>query len=186
VETIKKLIAVIGKEGRLTVAGQASTVALAQLDKLGVDVQQDLALTNGELTLGSALAATLVSDRPDGLFPTVVVDEQGVALGLVYSNSESIVQAVNLGRGVYYSRSRKSIWYKGDTSGDTQRLVHVEVDCDRDALRFVVVQEGDGFCHLKSRSCFSQKDTGLGALMRTLESRKKRSTSGILHKEAVR
>jgi hypothetical protein len=58
--------------------------------------------------LGSALAATLVSDRPDGLFPTVVVDEQGIALGLVYSNTDSIVKAVDTGRGVYYSRSRYS------------------------------------------------------------------------------
>lgn len=48
--------------------------------------------------------------------------------------------------------------------------MRVEVDCDRDALRFVVAQEGDGFCHLKSRSCFSHNDAGLGALMRTLVS----------------
>lgn len=59
-----------------------------------------------QLAPGSVLAATLITDRPDGLFPTVVVDEQGVALGLVYSNTESISEAVDTGKGVYYSRSR--------------------------------------------------------------------------------
>jgi histidinol-phosphate aminotransferase len=179
VEAIKNLVAAVGNGARLTVTGASTALAIAQLDKLGVDVQQSLITPNNEpITPGSVLAAILVSDRPDGLFPTVVVDEQGVALGLVYSSTESITEAVDTGRGVYYSRSRKSIWRKGETSGDTQKLVRVEVDCDRDALKFVVAQEGDGFCHLKSRSCFSRNDLGLGALMRTLESRKKEAPAG--------
>ena len=86
----------------------------------------------------------LHSDRPDGLFPTVVTDERGTCLGLVYSNQESIAKALQMGRGVYYSRSRKGIWIKGEESGNTQELVSVALDCDADSLRFKVRQRGEG------------------------------------------
>lgn len=84
------------------------------------------------------------SDRSDGLYPTVVTDEDGVCLGLVYSSEESIETALRLQRGVYYSRSRKGLWIKGEESGDIQQLVRIEWDCDGDALRFTVRQQGNG------------------------------------------
>lgn len=84
------------------------------------------------------------SDRPDGLYPTVVTDEDGVCLGLVYSNEESVETALRLQRGVYHSRSRNGLWIKGEESGDVQQLVHIEWDCDGDALRFMVRQQGNG------------------------------------------
>lgn len=84
------------------------------------------------------------SDRPDSLYPTVVTDEDGVCLGLVYSNEESIETALRLQRGVYYSRSRKRLWIKGEESGDIQQLVCIDWDCDGDALRFMVRQQGTG------------------------------------------
>jgi phosphoribosyl-ATP pyrophosphohydrolase len=57
-------------------------------------------------------------------------------------------------RGIYWSRSREKIWVKGETSGHTQELLRVDLDCDRDALRFTVRQKGVGFCHLERRSCW--------------------------------
>lgn len=84
------------------------------------------------------------SDRTDGLYPTVVTDEDGVCLGLVYSNEESVETALRLQRGVYYSRSRNGLWIKGEESGDIQQLVRIEWDCDGDALRFMVRQQGNG------------------------------------------
>ena len=84
------------------------------------------------------------SDRSDGLFPTVVTDQYGVCLGLVYSNHESIEKAVCSGNGVYWSRSRNKLWIKGAESGDTQDLISIKWDCDADALQFVVRQKGDG------------------------------------------
>lgn len=84
------------------------------------------------------------SDRADGFFPTVVTDERGVCLGLVYSNYDSIVEALKSGRGVYWSRSRNKLWIKGAESGDTQDLIRIRWDCDADALQFVVRQKGDG------------------------------------------
>lgn len=86
------------------------------------------------------------SDRPDGLFATVVSDEHGICLGLVYSNEKSIETALKLGRGVYHSRSRNKMWIKGDESGDIQELVSIGWDCDADALRFTVRQKGNGKC----------------------------------------
>lgn len=86
----------------------------------------------------------LRSDRSDGLYPTVVTDENGVCLGLVYSNEESVETALRLRRGVYYSRSRQGLWIKGEESGDIQQLVRIEWDCDGDALRFTVRQQGNG------------------------------------------
>lgn len=92
----------------------------------------------------SLLTAALRTDRPDGLYTTVVSDERGTCLGLVYSNEESIREALRSGRGVYYSRSRGGLWRKGDTSGDIQTLINISLDCDGDALRFTVRQRGNG------------------------------------------
>jgi phosphoribosyl-AMP cyclohydrolase len=83
------------------------------------------------------------TDRPDGLYTTVVVDEHGVALGLVYSRAESIAESIRTGTGVYQSRER-GLWYKGATSGATQEIVAMDWDCDSDCLRFTVKQAGKG------------------------------------------
>lgn len=70
--------------------------------------------------LGLSFAACAKTDRPDGLYTTVVCTRSGEALGLVYSSKESIAAALDCGRGVYYSRSRNGLWRKGDTSGHYQ------------------------------------------------------------------
>ena len=90
------------------------------------------------------ITAFIHSDRPDGLYPTVVVNEHGQCLGLVYSNEKSIEEALRQGRGIYKSRKRDGVWVKGATSGDYQELINIDWDCDGDALRFAVRQEGDG------------------------------------------
>ncbi|CEM31335.1 unnamed protein product [Vitrella brassicaformis CCMP3155] len=114
----------------------------------------------------------LTTDRPDGLFTTVVSDPGGIALGLVYSSVESIRVAIALQRGVYWSRSRKGLWRKGDTTGATQRLLRIEPDCDRDAVRFTVVQQGDpkAFCHRNTLTCWGPP-TGITALEEVLQRR---------------
>jgi len=153
-ERIETLVDEAG-DSRLTVAGglrRADEIGAA--DRLGADVQVGMALYSGAIDLGDAIAAPLTSDRPDGLWPTVVCDERGVALGLTYSNSQSLRDAIATRRGVYWSRSRDAIWRKGETSGATQQLLRVTPDCDRDALRFVVRQAGAGFCHTGTRTCF--------------------------------
>jgi len=127
-----------------------------------------MSLYTGHMDLGDAIAAPLVSDRPDGLWPTVVVDEHGLALGLAYSNAESVREAVKTRTGVYHSRQR-GLWRKGETSGAVQELLAVDLDCDRDALRFTVRQTGE-FCHLRTRTCWGE-DRGLERLARRLAAR---------------
>ncbi len=107
------------------------------------------------------------------------MDELGVALGLVYSSSSSVVASIAVGRGVYWSRSRNSLWRKGDSSGAYQELISIAFDCDADALRFKVRQMGrpPAFCHLETRTCWGAEG-GLGHLFRTLEERKQEAPEG--------
>jgi len=106
-----------------------------------------------------------------------VCDEAGRTLGLVWSTRESLARAVTERRGIYWSRSRQAIWEKGATSGNSQTLVRVDLDCDRDALRFTVRQAGAGFCHLNRRSCWPS-EFDLADLERTLADRVIRPLTG--------
>lgn len=169
-EACRRVVAAAG-DTPVTAAGGVTTAAeIAALDRMGADAQVGMALYTGQLGLADSFAAPLVSDRMDDLWPTVVCDEHGAALGLVYSSAESLAAAVEERRGVYWSRSRAELWRKGETSGATQELIRVEADCDRDALRFTVRQTGSGFCHRGTRSCWGP-DRGLGALERRLADR---------------
>lgn len=123
---------------------------IAQLHKVNLDVAVPATkLTtaweeeSGKLNVGKAFLASATTDRPDGLYTTMVVDERNSALGLVYSSTQSVSEALRTGQGVYQSR-KHGLWYKGATSGATQTLIKVDYDCDGDALRFVVKQHGAG------------------------------------------
>ena len=124
------------------------------------------------LDLGPCIVSCVRTDRSDGLFPTLVLETDGTALGLVYSSPDSISAALRCGRGVYWSRSRQSLWRKGDTSGAWQTLRRIRLDCDADALAFTVSQHGvpPAFCHKGSLSCWGQA-SGLPALVLTLRQR---------------
>jgi phosphoribosyl-ATP pyrophosphohydrolase/phosphoribosyl-AMP cyclohydrolase len=162
----KRIVEAAG-DAHVTIAGGVTTTGeVAALDRMGADAQVGMAIYTGRLDVAEAFAAPLVSDRPDGLWPTVVCDEHGTALGLVYSSADSLRAAVAERRGIYWSRSRSELWRKGETSGAVQELVRVEADCDRDALRFTVRQAG-GFCHLATRTCWGA-DRGLAELERRL------------------
>jgi phosphoribosyl-ATP pyrophosphohydrolase/phosphoribosyl-AMP cyclohydrolase len=156
--------------------GITSTDEIGELDALGLDAQIGMALYSGKLSLGASVAACLRKPIDERLWPTIVCDELGNVLGLVWSTRESVAQAIDSRRGIYFSRSRDQLWIKGETSGATQQLKAVSLDCDRDALR-VTVQQNRGFCHLPQRSCFGN-DFDLGALERLLRQRKSESDSG--------
>jgi len=140
---------------RITAAGGITTAEdVGRLDRLGADAQVGMALYTNRMALGDAVGAPLVKAIDGRLWPTVVCDEEGHAIGLVWSTRESLAAAVAERRGIYWSRSRDSLWIKGETSGATQELIRVELDCDRDALRFVVRQRGSGFCHTGTPGCW--------------------------------
>ena len=153
---------------RVTAAGGITSAAdIAALDAAGADAQVGMALYTGRLALGEAVAAPLTKPLDGDVWPTVVCDELGRTLGLVWSTRESLERAVAERRGIYWSRSRAALWVKGETSGNTQELLRVELDCDRDALRFTVRQQGVGFCHLERSSCWSEP-FDLGVLERVI------------------
>ena len=156
--------------------GITAAEEVAALDRLGCDAQVGMALYKGQLGLAEAFAAPLTSDRADGLWPTVVVDEPGIALGLVYSDLESLRAALERGQGIYHSRSR-GLWIKGETSGAVQELLRIDADCDRDCLRFTVRQQPPGFCHRGTRTCWGP-DRGLGDLARRLAARRQTAPPG--------
>ncbi|SCU96511.1 LADA_0H01310g1_1 [Lachancea dasiensis] len=126
-----------------------------------------------EEKIAQALLATAKTDRSDNLYTTLVVDTHERCLGLVYSSKESLKMAIEKQVGVYFSRSRNEIWVKGLTSGNTQKLINIQLDCDGDALKFVVVQEGtkSDFCHLNTASCYGDFPHGLVGLEQLLRQR---------------
>ncbi|PFG63392.1 phosphoribosyl-AMP cyclohydrolase [Thioclava sp. ES.031] len=97
--------------------------------------------------------ASLTYDA-NGLIPAIAQDAlSGDILMMAWMNAESVAKTLETGRVTYWSRSRKSFWVKGETSGHVQRLREMRVDCDRDALLVLVEQEGPA-CHTNRRSCF--------------------------------
>jgi phosphoribosyl-AMP cyclohydrolase len=95
----------------------------------------------------------------DGLVTCVTVDARsGEVLMVAHMNAEALERTLSSGLMHYWSRSRQSLWRKGDTSGQTQRLVELRVDCDQDALLARVEVGGDGgACHTGRRSCFYRR-----------------------------
>ncbi|MBR6001106.1 MAG: phosphoribosyl-AMP cyclohydrolase, partial [Oxalobacter sp.] len=93
----------------------------------------------------------------NGLVPAVAqdVDTKDILM-LAWVNQESLAETLKSGNAVYWSRSRKRLWRKGEESGHVQRIVEIRLDCDGDALVFLVQQTGIA-CHTGRRSCFFQK-----------------------------
>lgn len=165
-------------------APDAATVRmLAEMGAAVVVPTTQLSL-DGSYGLGyvDAFLSGLVSDRADGLFPTLVVLDAGsTALGLVYSSRESVHASLVSGLAHYQSR-RRGLWLKGESSGATQRVLSVRRDCDGDALEFRVEQHTNaqfaGFCHLAEReTCFGSL-RGLAKLEHTLRARRAAAPPG--------
>ncbi len=91
-----------------------------------------------------------------GLIPVVVQQhDTGEVLMVAWMDEPAIARTLEVGEAVFHSRSRQEQWHKGATSGNTQRIVEMRVDCDGDVLLLLVDQQGDGVaCHTGERSCF--------------------------------
>ena len=91
----------------------------------------------------------------DGLITAVVTDaKSGELLMVAHMNAEALRKTIESGEAWYYSRSRKKLWKKGESSGHVQRVAELRVDCDQDSLWLKVEQAGEGACHTGRRSCF--------------------------------
>ncbi len=90
-----------------------------------------------------------------GLVTCVATDaSSGDVLMVAHMNDEALRKTIESGEAWYYSRSRKSLWKKGETSDHVQRVIEMRMDCDQDAVWIRVAQEGEGACHTGRRSCF--------------------------------
>ena len=116
----------------------------------------------------------------DGLIPVVTTDfESGEVLMQGYMNEEAFKKTISLGEAVYYSRSRKTLWHKGKTSGLVQRIKEIRIDDDQDCVWLRVAVQGGASCHVGYRSCFYRSipmgpiDNGRKIEMEFLEKEKK-------------
>ena len=121
-----------------------------------------------------------------GLIPAIVVDAKSKkVLTLAYMNRESLEISIREKRTCFWSRSRQTLWRKGETSGNVQHIVSITADCDRDALVVLVEKEGPA-CHLGTDSCFTAPiwendelhDFSLEGLMEMLVGRKAEKKEG--------
>ncbi|MFO7822259.1 MAG: phosphoribosyl-AMP cyclohydrolase [Lentisphaeria bacterium] len=97
----------------------------------------------------------------DGLIPAIAQDaETGDVLMLAYINEEAWKHTLETGKATYWSRSRQKLWIKGESSGNTQQVKEILVDCDLDTVVFKVEQIGGAACHKGYRSCFFRRLEG--------------------------
>lgn len=98
--------------------------------------------------------------KGDGLIPVIAQDaETKEVLMMAYMNQQAWEQTLQTGKATYWSRSRNSLWLKGETSGNVQLVKDIFVDCDDDTILLHVTQLGDAACHTGYRSCFYRKVT---------------------------
>lgn len=94
----------------------------------------------------------------DGLVPAIAQDAAtGEILMVAWMNREALKRTAELGEAVYWSRSRKKLWHKGEESGHTQKVLEIRTDCDEDVILLKVEQTGGIACHTGRKSCFFQK-----------------------------
>ena len=97
-------------------------------------------------------------NKTGGLVPAIVQDnETGEVLMLAYMNQEAFDATLSTGKATFYSRSRQTLWVKGETSGNVQLVKEIRIDCDDDTVLVKVEQLGGAACHTGHRSCFYKK-----------------------------
>ena len=102
------------------------------------------------------LAIDQLTFNDAGLIPAIALDAAtGEILMLAWMNRDSLARTIETGEAVYWSRSRRKLWHKGETSGHVQKVRQIRTDCDKDVLLLKIEQVGGAACHTGMRSCFS-------------------------------
>jgi phosphoribosyl-AMP cyclohydrolase len=98
----------------------------------------------------------------DGLVPAIAQEASGTVLTLAWMDREALSRTAESGLAHYWSRSRRRLWQKGESSGHVQRVREIRLDCDQDAILLIVEQEGGIACHTGRHRCFFQRlDNGV-------------------------
>lgn len=155
----------------IVAAGGITTVdEVVALDRMGASCQLGMAIYTGILKLDEAFLALLDWDKVGGLVPVVVQETTGQVLMHAYATPTAVQETLTTGWATYWSRSRNSLWRKGDTSGHRQKVREVRWDCDRDCLLYRVEQTGRA-CHLEQHACFGEVEFGLKHLQGVLQAK---------------
>ncbi|MCX6566105.1 MAG: phosphoribosyl-ATP diphosphatase [Candidatus Aminicenantes bacterium] len=161
---------------RITAAGGAGSLEdVERLARAGLDVQLGMAVYTGRIRIADAFLHSL--DWSRGMIPTIVQDETGQVLMLAWSDRESLARTFHDGRMHFHSRSRDSLWLKGETSGNFFDLIRVRADCDADAVLATVRPRGPA-CHRQTWSCFGPRRFSLPELEAVVADRIKNPRPG--------
>ena len=131
-------------------------------------------MTSPALSPGESMETTL-SFLPkfgaDGLIPAIVTDvKSGNVLMFAHMNEEALARTIETGDAWFWSRSRRELWRKGESSGNTLAVLEMRVDCDQDAILIKVSVAGNGVaCHTGARSCFYRRLPAKQAVGKTLQ-----------------
>lgn len=139
---------------RVVAAGGINSLEqIVALEKMGCDVQLGMALYTGVVSLKDAFIGCLDFEKTDGMIPVIAQSEHGEVLMMGYSNKEAFEKSFETGKLTFFSRTRNTLWTKGETSGHFLELKKVRADCDRDTVLATVNNIG-GACHTGSYTCF--------------------------------
>lgn len=142
---------------RVVAAGGVNSIEqIAELERLGCDVQLGMALYTGAVNLKDSFISCLNFEKTDGLIPVIAQSVNGEVLMMAYSNREAFEKTFETGKLTFFSRTRNTLWTKGETSGHFLELVKLRADCDRDTVLATVIPNG-GACHTGSFTCFSSE-----------------------------
>lgn len=140
---------------RVVVAGGVSTESeIEQLEKMGCDVQLGMALYTNKVSLKDSFIRCLDWKKTDGMIPVIAQSEHGEVLMMGYANHEAFKKTFDTKKLTFWSRTRNTLWTKGETSGHFLEVKKLRADCDRDTVLATVVPHG-GVCHTGSFNCFS-------------------------------
>ena len=142
---------------RVVVAGGVSTESeIEQLKKMGCDVQLGMALYTNKVSLKDSFIRCLDWKKTDGMIPVIAQSEHGEVLMMGYANHEAFKKTFDTKKLTFWSRTRNTLWTKGETSGHFLEVKKLRADCDRDTVLATVVPHG-GVCHTGSFNCFSSE-----------------------------
>ena len=150
---------------RLVVAGGVSSLdEIVELESLGCDVQLGMALYTGAVSLKDAFIGCLNWKKVD-MIPVIAQSVAGEVLMMGYANKEAFEKTFASGKLTFWSRTRNTLWTKGETSGNFLEVVKLRVDCDRDTVLATVIPHG-GVCHTGSWTCFTAEAEEASSLER--------------------
>lgn len=142
---------------RVVAAGGVNSLEqIVQLEKLHCDVQLGMALYTGAVNLKESFVNCIDWEKTNGMVPVIAQSPAGEVLMMGYSNKEALEKTFEFGKLTFFSRTRNTLWTKGETSGHFLELVKMRADCDRDTILATVIPHG-GVCHTGSFNCFSSE-----------------------------